>query len=98
MFTDIRLYDKIKLVLRVAIKGLQIIIYTKIMEVYMYEIGPIMSFLWNFILIGTIISFVYHIIKKSKLSKRIFLGFISIMVAVIVALFIIFVLLMIEIL
>ena len=64
----------------------------------MYDIGPIVSFLGYFLLIGTIISFVYYTKKKSKLSKRILLGFVSIIVAIIVVFFIIFVLLMIEIL
>ena len=64
----------------------------------MYDIGPLVAILGYFILIGTVISFVYYIIKRSKLSKRIFLSFSSIIVATIVILFIIFVLLMIEIL
>ena len=64
----------------------------------MYDIGPIVSFLSYFILIGTVISFVYYIKKKSILSKRIFLVFSSIIAIVIVSLFIIFVLLLIEIL
>lgn len=64
----------------------------------MYDIGPLVAFLGYFILIGTVISFVYYIIKRSKLSKRIFLSFSSIIVATIITLFIIFVLLMIEIL
>ena len=64
----------------------------------MYDIGPLVAILGYFVLIGTVISFVYYIIKRSKLSKRIFLSFSSIIVATIVILFIIFVLLMIEIL
>ena len=63
----------------------------------MYDIGPLVSYFSYFILIGTIISFVYYINKKSVLSKRIFLVFISIIVIVIVALFIIFILLLFEI-
>ena len=64
----------------------------------MYDIGPMVSFISYFILIGTFISFIYYIKKKSVLSKRIFLGFSSIIVVIIVSLFIILILLLIEIL
>lgn len=64
----------------------------------MYDIGPLVSYFSYFILIGTIISFVYYINKKSALSKRIFLIFVSIIVVAIATLSIIFILLLIEIL
>ena len=62
----------------------------------MYDVGPVILYFEYFILIGAIISFIYYNRKKSKLSKRIFLTFASILVVEIAVLFIIFILFLAE--